>query len=168
MSPTTTRLHRSELAVPGSNIRMLEKAPDQQGEWAVVLRSCSAFEAYRWRFSAPVTSDRVTGFLLLDRRLPRSARYCVREALASVARIDGPGQRTRPHRLLGQLGGIFEYTEETEITADPDTFAANFNRLSKSINESLSSTYFQPSKLAAHTEPATAVWAWNEQSQQQQ
>jgi malyl-CoA/(S)-citramalyl-CoA lyase len=28
MSPTNTRLHRSELAVPGSNIRMLEKAPD--------------------------------------------------------------------------------------------------------------------------------------------
>ena len=28
MSPTTTRLHRSELAVPGSNVRMLEKAPD--------------------------------------------------------------------------------------------------------------------------------------------
>jgi malyl-CoA/(S)-citramalyl-CoA lyase len=27
MSATTTRLHRSELAVPGSNIRMLEKAP---------------------------------------------------------------------------------------------------------------------------------------------
>jgi malyl-CoA/(S)-citramalyl-CoA lyase len=28
MSPTRTRLHRSELAVPGSNVRMLEKAPD--------------------------------------------------------------------------------------------------------------------------------------------
>lgn len=28
MSPTSTRLHRSELAVPGSNVRMLEKAPD--------------------------------------------------------------------------------------------------------------------------------------------
>ena len=28
MSPKKTRLHRSELAVPGSNVRMLEKAPD--------------------------------------------------------------------------------------------------------------------------------------------
>ena len=28
MQPTRTRLHRSELAVPGSNVRMLEKAPD--------------------------------------------------------------------------------------------------------------------------------------------
>jgi len=28
MGPTKTRLHRSELAVPGSNVRMLEKAPD--------------------------------------------------------------------------------------------------------------------------------------------
>src|ERR1700744_5918452 len=27
MTPTCTRLHRSELAVPGSNVRMLEKAP---------------------------------------------------------------------------------------------------------------------------------------------
>jgi malyl-CoA/(S)-citramalyl-CoA lyase len=27
MRPTRSRLHRSELAVPGSNIRMLEKAP---------------------------------------------------------------------------------------------------------------------------------------------
>jgi malyl-CoA/(S)-citramalyl-CoA lyase len=28
MTPTKTRLHRSELCVPGSNVRMLEKAPD--------------------------------------------------------------------------------------------------------------------------------------------
>ena len=28
MRPTSTRLHRSELAVPGSNVRMLEKAPE--------------------------------------------------------------------------------------------------------------------------------------------
>jgi malyl-CoA/(S)-citramalyl-CoA lyase len=28
MTPTSTRLHRSELAVPGSNLRMLEKAPN--------------------------------------------------------------------------------------------------------------------------------------------
>src|SRR5690348_14273642 len=28
MTDTRTRLHRSELAVPGSNVRMLEKAPD--------------------------------------------------------------------------------------------------------------------------------------------
>ena len=28
VSPTRTRLHRSELAVPGSNVRMLEKAPE--------------------------------------------------------------------------------------------------------------------------------------------
>jgi malyl-CoA/(S)-citramalyl-CoA lyase len=28
MTPTKTRLHRSELAVPGSNVRMLEKAPE--------------------------------------------------------------------------------------------------------------------------------------------
>ena len=27
MKPTRSRLHRSELAVPGSNVRMLEKAP---------------------------------------------------------------------------------------------------------------------------------------------
>ena len=27
MKPTRSRLHRSELAVPGSNARMLEKAP---------------------------------------------------------------------------------------------------------------------------------------------
>ena len=28
MSPKKTRLHRSELAVPGSNVRMLERAPE--------------------------------------------------------------------------------------------------------------------------------------------
>jgi malyl-CoA/(S)-citramalyl-CoA lyase len=36
MSPTRTRLHRSELAVPGSNVRMLEKAP-QLGADIVML-----------------------------------------------------------------------------------------------------------------------------------
>src|SRR5215475_10167854 len=36
MSPTRTRLHRSELAVPGSNVRMLERAP-QLGADIVML-----------------------------------------------------------------------------------------------------------------------------------
>lgn len=120
---------------------------EDPAEWATALRSCSAFEAYRGRFAAPVTPARLAAFLLLDRNLPRSALYCVREAVESVVRIDGAGGRSRPHRLLGQLSAHFEFSEETEVAAAPQDFAAAFDRLARGIHEALLQTYFQPSMV---------------------
>jgi uncharacterized alpha-E superfamily protein len=58
-------------------------------EWAAVLRSCSAWDAYKSIFGANVEPTRVVGFLLLNEDFPRSVRFCVEEVDAALRRISG-------------------------------------------------------------------------------
>ena len=128
-------------------------------EWAAALRSCSAFEAYRWRFSAPVTPARVAGFLLLDPTLPRSARHSVAEALGSVRRIDEGRGATAPHRLLGRLNSLLEYTVEAEVASDPAGFTEAFESGMASLREALAATYFRPTSVPS-TQPVVTPPVW--------
>lgn len=140
---------------------------DDPIEWAAVLRSCSAFEAYRWRFSAPVTPDGVAGFLLLDRTLPRSVRAAVSAALEGVRRVDGPGDSSLPHRLLGRLSNLFEYSVAAEIVADPTGFAAAYDEVARHLEDALSATYFRPTAVpAGQSVVAPPIWSSSQQQQQ--
>lgn len=58
-------------------------------EWAAVLRSCSAWDAYKSLYGATVEPTRVVGFLLLNEEFPRSVRFCAEEVDAALRRISG-------------------------------------------------------------------------------
>jgi uncharacterized alpha-E superfamily protein len=159
---------RSVVRLVSRKLEWLQEEDDPV-EWAAVLRSCSAFEAYRWRFSAPVTAVRVGEFVLLDQTLPHSARQAVSEALAGARRIDGPGTRSAPYRLLGRLSALFEYTEAQEIVDDPTGFARAYAEVAAHLEDSLSATYFRPTRVPTR-QPVSAppIWTSSSQSQQQQ
>jgi uncharacterized alpha-E superfamily protein len=140
----------------------LTQEGDDPVEWGAVLRCCSAFEAYRWRFSAPVTPRRVAGFLLLDHTLPRSAEYAISVALEAVRRIDGGGQ-SPPHRLLGRLAGLFNYTTEEEVAGDPAGFARSFATTQTSLESALQASYFRPSQVAEEAPVVPAAWVQPQQ-----
>lgn len=79
-------------------------------EWAAVLRSCSAWDAYKSLYGANVVPTRVVGFLLQNEDFPRSVRFCVEELDAALRRISGvPSGRfanaaeQRSGRLLAEL-----------------------------------------------------------------
>jgi uncharacterized alpha-E superfamily protein len=141
---------------------------DDAGEWAAVLRSCMAFEAYRWRFSTSVTANRVVEFVLLDQTLPHSARWAVSEALGSVRRIDGSGTRSAPYRLLGRLSALFEYTDAQEIVDDPTGFARAYASIAAHVGDSLSATYVRPTRVPVG-QPVVAppIWSASDQHHQQ-
>jgi uncharacterized alpha-E superfamily protein len=62
-------------------------------QWASVLRSCSAFEAFRRSRRGDLDLVRVVDYLIRDEAFPRSVRYAVTEAEQCLARIgDGDGQ----------------------------------------------------------------------------
>src|SRR2546426_375244 len=63
--------------------------PEDALEWTAVLKACFAFESFQARYAGGVTADRVIECLMLDRALPRSARFAASTALESVARIEG-------------------------------------------------------------------------------
>ena len=58
-------------------------------EWAAVLRSCSAWDAYKSLYGANVEPTRVVGFLLLNEEFPRSLRFCAEELDAALRRLSG-------------------------------------------------------------------------------
>ncbi len=65
-------------------------------QWAAVLRSASALEAYRRVYGNQIAVDRVVEFLLFDEAFPRSARFAVDRLQASVERIEHTAHSGEP------------------------------------------------------------------------
>ncbi|HEX4085088.1 MAG TPA: alpha-E domain-containing protein [Chthoniobacteraceae bacterium] len=89
-------------------------------EWSAILRSCSAWDAYRHIHGVDVGPRRVSQLLLLSPEFPRSVRFCVAELDSVLRALSGapPGRfwndaEKRSGRLLSQL----QFTDIGEIFA---------------------------------------------------
>jgi uncharacterized alpha-E superfamily protein len=127
----------------------LADTPEETLEWTAVLKSCFAFESYQSRYPGGVTEDRVIECLLLDKSLPRSARFSTSTALESVARIEGNGRRSKPLRLLARLNAMYQHANPESIADTPLDFDAECKTLLRQLEVALRETYFHPSKVAA-------------------
>jgi uncharacterized alpha-E superfamily protein len=127
----------------------LADAPEDALEWTAVLKSCFAFESYQARYSGGVTPEHVIECLLLDATLPRSARFAAGEALMAVSRIDGPGRRSRPRRLLMRLESVFEQADTQQVAANPRDFDTQCGDLLRQLVVAMREAYFHPSKVPA-------------------
>ena len=114
-----------------------------------MLKSCFAFESYQSRYPGGVTPDRVIECLLLDRSLPRSARFSTNTALEAVARIEGKSRRSRPLRLLARLNGMYQHANPESIGEHPLDFNSECRALLRQLEVALRETYFHPSKVPA-------------------
>src|ERR1700730_17865136 len=136
-------------AIVTRNSAELRDAPEDTLEWSAVLKSCFAFESYQSRYSGGVTPDRVIECLLLDPALPRSARFSAQMALDAVARIDGPGRRSRPKRLLWKLHALFEAADAPYVAEHPREFELECRGVLQQLELAMRETYFHPSKVPA-------------------
>ncbi len=127
----------------------LADAPEDALEWTAVLKSCFAFESYQARYSGGVTPEHVIECLLLDSNLPRSARFAAGVALESVSRIDGPGRRSRPRRLLMRLESVFEQADTKWVAENPRDFDVQCGDLLRQLVVAMREAYFHPSKVPA-------------------
>ena len=128
----------------------LVDAPEDALEWSAVLKSCFAFESYQSQYSGGVTPERVIECLLLDATLPRSARFASQVALDSVSRIDGPGSRSKPKRLLSKLHGMFVDSGALMVAEHPREFEAECRSRLRQLELAMRETYFHPSKVPAN------------------
>ncbi len=86
-------------------------------QWSALLRSASAFEAYR-KVHGRLTAAAVTAFLLFDREFPRSVHRCVTTAQASLHAVTGTPSRSFANpaeRELGRLVAELDYTDANDI-----------------------------------------------------
>jgi uncharacterized alpha-E superfamily protein len=83
-------------------------------QWAAVLRSCGAYEAYQRVYVGRVEPHHVIEFLLLHPTFPRSVRFCLEEASRASSAIEGAVSErggSRLGRLLGRVLSELRYAE---------------------------------------------------------
>jgi len=89
-------------------------------QWAAVLRSASALEAYRLTYGNLIRTESVVEMLLFDPTFPRSARYCVdrlETALRRIARA-APEPAAAPTGLASDgLAGLLASRSAAEVIA---------------------------------------------------
>lgn len=86
-------------------------------QWAALLRSVSALQAYRQRYG-PIQPNEIVQMLLLDREFPRSVRYCIERSKDSLQAISGTVDGTwnnEAERLCGKLEAELTYTDEASV-----------------------------------------------------
>ena len=81
-----------------------------------LLKSCSAFEAFRKNHHNALEPSRIAGFLLLDAEFPRSLRYSVKRLFQSLDSINthNPGVSLEPLRQAGWLNAQLTYMRGAE------------------------------------------------------
>ena len=87
-------------------------------EWSAILRSCSAWDAYKSIHGADVSPRLVAEFLLLNEDFPRSVRFCATELNGALRRISGvPDARfsNDAEKLAGRLVAELQFTTIDEI-----------------------------------------------------
>jgi uncharacterized alpha-E superfamily protein len=90
-------------------------------QWAAVLRSCSAYEAYQRLYVGRVEPERVVEFLLLHPTFSRSVRFCLEEASRALTVIEGaaaPHEVSKVGRVLGRVLSDLRFAEVGQILQD--------------------------------------------------
>jgi len=109
----TTRLLEARWRDPG---RAGERLGADSSEWAVLLRSLSAFEVYRKVYRESVTPLRVTELLLLNADMPRSVHRCLAELLGNLEAVRN-SRSAETERMAGELHAQFRYGRLEEMSA---------------------------------------------------
>ncbi|MCC5948133.1 MAG: alpha-E domain-containing protein [Nitriliruptoraceae bacterium] len=82
--------------------------------WVAVLKSASAFEAYRRRYRSSMDPADVVEFLLLEPDLPRSVQFCLNGAVHQLEVLCG-GRPSRAARMLGRTAASLRYRDVAEL-----------------------------------------------------
>jgi uncharacterized alpha-E superfamily protein len=118
-------------------------------EWAAVLRSCSAWDAYKAQHGAEVQPVHVAEFLLLSEDFPRSVRFSVEALNRSLRSISGviDGRfSNQAEKLAGRLVAELQFSSVSDILdAGLHEYIDVFQTKLNAIGEALFQAYiFQP------------------------
>jgi uncharacterized alpha-E superfamily protein len=81
-------------------------------EWSAILRSCSAWDAFKSLYGVEVHPRDVAELLLFNPDFPRSVRFCVDELNGALRRISGVSEgrfSNDAEKLAGRLAAELQY-----------------------------------------------------------
>jgi uncharacterized alpha-E superfamily protein len=100
-------------------------------QWAGVLRSASALEAYRKRFGNAIKLDNVIDILLFDPTFPRSARYSIESLEVSLRRIASKGEAPR---VIPK--GVADLLDDLRLEKAPEAIQSGLHEFLLHVQES--------------------------------
>lgn len=83
-------------------------------QWSALLRSVSAFSAYRKIYSDVIAPVRVAELLILREDMPRSLHACMNE-IYEILRELSAGAKLEPERLAGEIHAQLHYGQTARI-----------------------------------------------------
>ena len=118
-------------------------------EWSAVLRSCSAWDAYKSAYGAEVRPEWAVELLLFSEEFPRSVRFCIEKLDDALRQISGVAPRrysNAAEKLSGRLLAELEYGTLDEVLAHGvhdylDVLQGKFNAIGKALFDAY---IFQP------------------------
>lgn len=130
-----------------------------QADWVIVLRSCSAHEAFLRTYRREPNPALAAEFLLLDRLFPRSVFCALSAAEERLAELDPVGGRAgtsdEARRILGHLRTTLEFSRLDDLMPD-------LTRLLSSLQEGCSAA---TAAVAARYFRRSAVVEWRQEGQ---
>lgn len=118
----------------------------------MLLRSCSAHEAYIRSYRGRVRAARAIEFLLLDSIFPRSAAHClaeIDEALEALAKLHGNsfdrlGTAEPGRRIVGRALASLRFRPLDDIVESFDDEMEQLQMVTGAVTRALGTTYFHP------------------------
>lgn len=87
-------------------------------QFAAILRSCTGFEAFHHEYGSDLDATPVRQFLLLSRKFPRSALFCIKQLQSSMHAISGcpiTHFSNTSERLTGRLLSTLNYALAEDV-----------------------------------------------------
>lgn len=142
------------------------KTNEDPQAWAVLLKSCSAFEAFRRGRSRPIDPESVVQFLLFNAAFPRSSLFCAMSMARSIEALSS-GTTNRDARVVqrsvGRLRAMLEYADPDMVLQQTDvTFFPGLLATCKTVDMAIDTAYFHGGRLVT-----TDTFAAPQQQQQQ-
>lgn len=111
--------------------------------WVAVLKSASAFEAFRRRYRSTADPVDVVEFLLLADDLPRSVVYCLTAAMGQLEALSD-GRPSRAVRLLGRTASSLQYRNIAELLEeDLHDFLEDVQQRIHEVAEAVADEFFR-------------------------
>lgn len=167
----------------GLSMEMAPHPASRPLRWSALLRSCSAWHAFR-SLSARPDPAKIVEYLLLESSFPRSIACCVEELHTILQALSGerPGEHLiKPVRLAGRLAADLRYSTVEEILeAGLHSFIDDLQSRLNDIGNSIFETFVLYADLtpvaggtvSRYAPPQPGAWhgfpSQEEQTQQQQ
>lgn len=113
-------------------------------QWSAVLRSVSAFEAYRKVYRDVITPLRIAELLILREDLPRSLHFCMRDVY-QILNLVRNGQSGEATRQAGEIYSHLQFGRISDIFAQGlHEYLTNFLHSTGKLGEEINKSFFAP------------------------